>query len=359
MVALSYGVVSDVVVPAERGRMLGPMLSATNVGASFGPVIGGGIALGTDGFIWCFLALTIFASIAFLLVGFTLPETGRKIVGNGDQLAARRLWRSWWSLIRERRAKGSTTAATERLAVSTIRFPNPFMCVKILLVPEAALILWVVASSYSVWYVIQTIIPTIFQQTYRYNELQIGLAYLPGCGGLVFGGLAAGKLMDRNYTHFAEKSGLDPRETRSSGGLSKFPIEKARFRFSDVYLLLEAVSLIGYGWAVHYEAHPAVLMVLQFIACGLSTMLMHSSNALLVDIFPDNPSTAYAAGNVSRCGLSAGVVAALHPLVSVLGAGWFFTGFALIVGFSGIAATTVSQWKGETWRKKRMSATSP
>jgi hypothetical protein len=127
-------------------------------------------------------------------------------------------------------------------------------------------------------------------------------------------------------------------------------------RFFDLYLLLEAASLIGNGWAVHYEAHPGVLMVLQFIACGLSTMLVHSSNALLVDLFPDNPSTAYAAGNISRCCLSAGVVAALHPLVNVLGEGWFFTRFALMVSVSRLAATNVSQWKGEMRRKKRMSA---
>lgn len=118
-----------------------------------------------------------------------------------------------WSFIRERerRAEGSTTKAAEGAVASTIRFPNQFICVKILLIPEAALILWVIASSYSVWYVIQTIIPVIFQQTYKYNELQIGLAYLHDRGGLVFGGLAAGRLMDRNYAHFAEKSGLDPR----------------------------------------------------------------------------------------------------------------------------------------------------
>lgn len=97
-------------------------------------------------------------------------------------------------------------------------------------------------------------------------------------------------------------------------------------------------------------------MVLQFIVCGLSTMLMHSSNALLVDMFPDNPSITYAAGNISRCGLSAGVVAALHPLVNLLGEGWFFTGFALIVEVSGLAATMLSQWKGEIWRNRRMLA---
>ncbi|KAI1668795.1 AraJ, Arabinose efflux permease [Pyrenophora tritici-repentis] len=47
VMSLAYAVVADVSLPAERGKILGPMLASTNFGPCLGPVIGGGIVLAT------------------------------------------------------------------------------------------------------------------------------------------------------------------------------------------------------------------------------------------------------------------------------------------------------------------------
>ncbi|KAK8123810.1 hypothetical protein PG999_003728 [Apiospora kogelbergensis] len=45
--SLAYAVVADYAVHSERGKFLGPMMVATNIGPSIGPPIGGGAILAT------------------------------------------------------------------------------------------------------------------------------------------------------------------------------------------------------------------------------------------------------------------------------------------------------------------------
>lgn len=52
VLALSYGVVADICVHAERGAMLGPMMSAASLAVCLGPVIGGWVALGSGSYHW-------------------------------------------------------------------------------------------------------------------------------------------------------------------------------------------------------------------------------------------------------------------------------------------------------------------
>lgn len=50
MLAVAYGVVADMCVPAERGKMLGPLMGAANLPVCIGPVIGGWVALGSGSY---------------------------------------------------------------------------------------------------------------------------------------------------------------------------------------------------------------------------------------------------------------------------------------------------------------------
>lgn len=80
-------------MPAERGSILGPMLAATNLGLCFGPLIGGGIMLATKNSKWCFWSIFIYGASALILVGFTVAETARKVVGNGS-IKPVNIWRT-------------------------------------------------------------------------------------------------------------------------------------------------------------------------------------------------------------------------------------------------------------------------
>jgi multidrug resistance protein len=97
--AVSYGVVADVCVPSERGRMLGPVSMALNLGACIGPVIGGWIAYKSSSFEWIFWVLAIVGTILLLGVAALLPETARSVVGDGAGRKRGNCWEeSWYSI---------------------------------------------------------------------------------------------------------------------------------------------------------------------------------------------------------------------------------------------------------------------
>lgn len=83
--SITYGVVSDVCIPAQRGTMVGPAISAANVGTVLGPVIGGLIAWRTGSGAWVFFTLAIFGATSLVLMIFLLPETARSVVGGGSE----------------------------------------------------------------------------------------------------------------------------------------------------------------------------------------------------------------------------------------------------------------------------------
>jgi hypothetical protein len=80
---------------------------------------------------------------------------------------------------------------------------------------------------------------------------------------------------------------------------------------------------------------------------------MKTFNTLLIDISPRNPSAAAASGNIGRCALAAGSVAAMQPLLDSIGTGWFFTLVGLISGGGGVVAIGLMRWKGMAWRQQR------
>lgn len=355
--AIAYGIVADVAVVSERGGMLGPMLSFCNGISAVGPVVGGAVAQSTGAHVWVFLALLAVAIVCFFLTGFTLPETSRAIVGDGSR-SARGLSRVWnfgcgKSMEAKRQSSrddsvctGSSQARpkwTVKAAVHSLR---------IILYPDAAAILWMVATSYSVYYTFQVAIPVIYDEVYHYNDFQIGLTLLPGLAGMTMGGIVAGKLVDRNFAKVARRNNIIL-DRKKAEDLKEFPIEDARYRHIAYFVALEVALVIGYGWIIMFHVHPAAPLVMQFFICAASTLLSHTASALLVDVFPNSSSTSYASGQVMRCGLSAASAAILDPLTKAVGRGWYFTIIGLFVGLSGIVSVTISRVKGMKWRQER------
>ena len=82
---VAYGIVADVAVVSERGKMLDPMLSTCNAKSALGLVIAGAIALKTSGYTWGFLVYLMTAVISLLLVGFIMAENARNVVDNGSK----------------------------------------------------------------------------------------------------------------------------------------------------------------------------------------------------------------------------------------------------------------------------------
>lgn len=368
VLAVGYGVIADVCVPAERGKMLGFFLAAGNLGPCLGPVIGGWVALGSGSLEWVFWCLVIFGGAALTAVGLVFPETGRNVVGNGN-VQPKGWGKTWWTVLSHYRRQsgvrrtigedeGSRIGGEESDKPKRRRFKiaNPLASLRIIFWRDTALVLWISASFYAVWYCIQASIPSIYKDIYGFNEMEIGLSYLTGGAGVILGGFATGRMMDRNYKITAQEIGHTI-DRVTGDDMNHFPIEKARARGSLYLLGIFICALAGYGWAVKYHAHASIPLILQCLIGFLCTCFLQVFNALLVDIFPESPSTAAASGNITRCALSALAVAVLQPLVDVLGRGWYFTSLSIACGVGSAAAVCAVQRRGMKWRTQRLSET--
>ena len=383
VLAVAYGVVADVSVPAERGRMLGAVMTASNLGPCFGPLAGGIIAWRSGSFPWAFWVLLVFGSIAFCLMGFGLPETARSVVGNGEHIKEKWSTQTWWSLLVEiRRSKTDETPQNKENSNvpreegigkgmqatpenskegrqdrfsswrSAFRRSNPLSCLQIICHRDTSLVVWMSVSFYTVWYTILASIPPIFK-SYGFSELLIGVSFLPGGFGVIVSGLVTGRIMDLNYKRTANEAGL-PIDRHVGDNLENFPIEKARARGSAWLVVLFAITLLGFGWSVDRGTHPAVPLVLLFVMAFICTYFFQTFNSLLVDILPENPSTAAAAGTLSRCALSGTVVALLQPMVDAVGRGWFYTILCAFVTMGNVIALPLILTNGREWRSMRI-----
>ncbi|KAL9593093.1 MAG: hypothetical protein Q9219_007679 [cf. Caloplaca sp. 3 TL-2023] len=366
--AVSYGVVADVCVPSERGKMLGPVSMALNLGACIGPVIGGLVAYKSVGYEWVFWALVVIGAILLVGVGAFLPETARSIVGNGQGRKRLSGWKQSWFIIFthwfqghkqvlgtnesdkhvEHQDTGPARTFRQRLHIF-----NPWVCLRIIFHLDTFLILWMHASFYTVDYCLVAVVPDIYQTIYHFNEFQIGLAYLPRGAGIIFGGYCVGKTMDYNYRVTAKRIGWTI-DSFSGDELSDFPIEQARSRGSLWLLIISTMTLVGYGWAFSKQTHAAVPLILQFVQGFWGTCFYTTYNTLLVDVFPESPSTAAVAASITRCTMAATGVAILQPLLDATGRGWYFTLLGVWSGGFGAGAVVLIRKKGMRCRTERL-----
>ena len=355
--AISYGVLADVAVPSERGRMLGAAMVAANVGPSVGPLLGGIIAE-KAGWHWVFWLLVIIGAAFLLTIATLFPETSRAIVGNGSIPPSK--WNmpliSLYPVICTTRGKRGpqTVSSGEKERKKMLSLPNPLPALRILFYRDAALILWNSAIHYLVYYSIQATMPGIFSTIYGFSVLQVGLSYLAIGVGVGLGGYSNGKVMDVNYRRTAKEIGFTI-DRVVGDDLRTFPIERARTRHAIYLISMSSSFLIGYGWVFQQRVHVAVPLVLQFLLGFVTTCIVQTFNTLLVDVFPSNPSTASASGNITRCLLSAAGIAVLQPLFDRIGYGWVFTVIGVVAGITGLAATFLIRTKGMQWRNSRAS----
>ncbi len=366
--AVSYGVVADVCVPSERGRMIGPVSMALNLGACVGPVVGGWVAYTSGSYEWVFWVLVIVGAILLLVISALLPETARSVVGNGREGKRQSWWEESWYKICKHWLRGYKESASKsenekhaededenlnRSFLKRFRIQNPLACLRMIFHFDTFLVLWMHGSFYTVDYSLVAAVPDIYKSIYHFNELQIGLGYLPRGAGIVIGGYCVGKVMDHNYRVTAKKIGWTVNKV-SGDDLINFPIERARSRGSSWLLIISTATLVGYGWAVSKHAHVSVALILQFVQGFWSTYFYTTYNTLLVDVFPESPSTAAAAASITRCAMAAAGVAVLQPLLDAAGRGWYFTLLGLWSGGFGAVAIWLIRRKGMQWRTGRM-----
>lgn len=197
-VSFGYGVIADIATPAERGKYIGPMAAGVMVAPALGPVIGGLLSkfLGWRSVFWFLVIISGGYLVAFIIA---MPETARKIVGNGSivpkewwrmsliqYLSARRLRRhparGLFARRRHRQDNGGearTDGQSQQPQGSTkLRFPNPLESFMILLEKDALIVISYVGLVMFANIALLTSTPNLFGKLYHFNDLQIGLCFL-------------------------------------------------------------------------------------------------------------------------------------------------------------------------------------
>jgi MFS family permease len=318
-VALANAVVADLVTSAERGSYIGYASIGALVGPAFGPVIGGLLCqyLGWRSVFWF---LTIYAGFLVVIFATILPETCRKVVGNGS-IPPQRWNVSLLTYINLRSQRKAGQVDTQQETLEYKPRINPLNSVRILFDKESGLILLYSGIIFSGFYMVITSMPSQLQQNYNFNTLQIGLCYIPsGCGSLTAAFLI-GRLQDWNFRRLAKKQGMVI-DKRKQQDITNFPIELSRLQVTMPLVALAGVVIIGFGWVMEYRTSLAGPLIFLFISTFCLSGAFNGLSTLIVDLNRTSAGTATAAMNLARCLMGAGAVAAVIPMLQKIGIGW-------------------------------------
>lgn len=362
MIALASGVAADVSTSGERGKYMGWVLSGAMVGPAIGPVLGGLLAefLGWRSIFW-FLTILAGSFLVPFLAAF--PETGRNVVGNGSTPS--QTWnRSIFDVIaetkrlsllgHEERAQVIQADQDARAGLATkrkIRMPNPLNALRIICQPDAAVLLAFNSINFAAFYDISASLPYLLREIYSFNELEIGLCFLPFGIGCFAAPLFNGPLLDWRFRKVAEKVGIVV-DKKGGNKLDDFPIERARVPVAWPMSSVAALTVICYGWVMETETHFAVPLVLLFIMGACFVASANVCSTIIVDYNPASPSTATAANNLCRCLFSAGATAVIIQMIQAMGRGWCFTFIGLVVIAASPLLLVIVKW-GQGWREER------
>lgn len=361
-IALGYGVVADFATSSERGTYMGILGAGTMLGPAIAPVIGGILTqfLGWRAVFWFLVILTAVFLVPYI---FTVPETGRNVVGNGS--VPPQGWNmtifEWLRFRKEEKSENeltrTVTSDRRRLQQAELakgrklRWPNPLKTIHIVMEKDMAVVLFYNAIIYTAIYDIMSSIPKLFHDTYGFNDLEVGLCYLPFGVGCALSSFVNGKLMDRNYKRIAKKIGFSI-DRKHGDNLRYFPIERARLEIIWPMLVVGLSSILCYGWVFEQNANLAAPLVLLFFVGICANGAFSILSVFVVDLYPQSPSTATAANNLVRCFLGAAGTALIDMMIDAMGSGWCFTFIGLVCILASPMLWVELKW-GPKWREER------
>lgn len=165
---------------------------STNAAPSFGPVIAG-VLTQKLGWRWIFWFLVIMTGTYLVLVILLMPETQRKIVGNGS-IPPRGIHKSLFETFsRKQRSRRENNDGHVKAQVAQLKgmkkarkchIPNPFTCIPMLFLKGNLVVIVIGSITYAVKMTLQTSLAAQCIEIYDLDYLQAGLIYLPsGVGG--------------------------------------------------------------------------------------------------------------------------------------------------------------------------------
>lgn len=160
-----------------------------------------------------------------------MPETCRNIVDNGS-IPPPLLSRNITDTIRHRHrvARGFTYDEDKHAKIAAkyrLSLPNPVPTLKVLLDLESAILLIATGLGLGCYYAISTGASVAFANNYGFNQVKIGLIFIPIGAGSVLSAVTSGRLVDWNFRRWCKKLNI-PIVANRRQDLTNFPIERAR-----------------------------------------------------------------------------------------------------------------------------------
>ncbi|KAI8661192.1 hypothetical protein NCS55_00988800 [Fusarium keratoplasticum] len=346
-IAIGSGVIGDITTRSERGGLMGIFQAGLLMPVAVGPVIGGLLA-GSLGWRSIFWFLAIYSGVFLVFLALLFPETLRAIVGNGSQTPSnpmikfplavyQRTTKTHWDLVPQ-----------EPTPRKHIDITGP---IRILISKHAAPIILFLAIYYAVWQMSITAMSTLFETKYGLGETEVGLTFIANGVGSIIGTLITGKILDIDYRRV--KTQHDSSVTDPEASQSEFPLEKARLRLVPLFSLLQCLSIILFGWTIHYphKVHIAVPIISTFITGWTAVSTQSVVMTYLVDVFHDRSAAASASLNLARCLFAAGGTSFVMPMINGIGVGPAFT-VCVAVQVVGLLSLGIQFRYGSKWRRE-------
>ncbi|EUC40738.1 hypothetical protein COCMIDRAFT_40972 [Bipolaris oryzae ATCC 44560] len=349
MVALASAVAADIVTSAERGMYLGIASLGSALAPSLGPIIGGILShwFGWPSIFW-FLAIV--ATLFFVPFLLFFPETCRTIVKDGSvqPLGFNQTLYQWMKQSPKQCSEGEEPERDLTYSGKAgISLPDPLVTLRVVFQFPTGIVMLGNGILFASYYAVMSSVPSQFEILYGFNDLQIGLAFIPAGLGTLFSAFTNGVIVDWNYRRV--EAALEKRDDNEQNAKENFPFEKTRLQIALPMMVLAAMSISIYGWVIFFRNPIWAPMVLLFLIAFSVTGAYNVMNILVVDLNYSKPATAMAANNLVRCTLGAAATVLIHPLLDWVGRGWSFTCVAGAI----IAATPlllVSYRWGLAWR---------
>ncbi|OJJ85836.1 putative MFS multidrug transporter [Aspergillus glaucus CBS 516.65] len=321
---ISTATVSDLITRAERGKYM----AYVSLGFTLGPAF-----LGWRSIFW-FLA--ILAGVIILVIAPFLRETCRVVVGNGS--VPPQPWNKPISLALAHRSSPPprpdystvvSLSSKKNCRCSTVF--GIFDSLKVVLNKPVGVLILCSTVFFCGFMSVMSSIPALLEQKYNFNALEIGLCYIP----FAVGGFAA-------------------RWTQTREQLEQIPLEKVRLELGVPLVYLSCLSLLGYSWVMNYDVHISAPLTMLFLLGNTIIGANNTFSTLMIDLHAYRPATAIAGMNMYKFLCGAGAVAAVLPLVGIIGIGWVGTviaGLWLVVS----PGLWMIYFYGHAWRKSLQS----
>jgi MFS family permease len=232
-----------------------------------------------------------------------------------------------------------------------IPIPNIWAAVRIIFEKDVGLLMLFMSLFVMSNYAMLVPLQDVIRRRYSFNDVQVGLCYIPYAMGSVIGAAVVGKMLNWNYARVAKSIGVSA-DAKRGEELRKFPIERARLDLMWPWTLLAFITTAVWGWVVDSGTSLAAPLIILFLAgMGISGPISILTT-LLVDLYPMNAGRVSSAFNLTRAGISAVGTAVVQYIIDAWGYGFTYLFLALVVLAASPSIYVVRRW-GPAWREER------